>query len=65
MITVDDLRGWHLVSAEDWTKDYYRIFITKKVHNYYKSKNAYCRKTVLTTARELGYLTRNGYTILL
>lgn len=62
--TVNELKGWHLVSAEHWKPGMYRICITRRIGNGAEMINGFASKAILTTARELKYLSApNGYTL--
>lgn len=62
--SVDDLRGWHLVEARLWKSGVYRIQVSRRFGNSAQMHIAYARQSIVTTARELGYLSKpNGYTL--
>lgn len=61
---VDDLRGWHLVEAEIRKPGVYRIVTSRYTHGGSEMRHGFASQQIITTARELGYLsTPNGFTL--
>lgn len=59
-----DLKGWHLVEAILRRPGVYKICITRPRGNGAEMINGFAGQAVITTARELGYLSApNGYTL--
>lgn len=62
--TVDELLGWHLVEATTYKPGVFRIIISKYTQGGAEMKHGFAKKSVITTARELGYLSApNGFTL--
>lgn len=62
---VEDPRGWHLVEAEIYKLGVYRIFVSNRLANgAVEFHHGFARQSIITTAREVGYLSApNGYTL--
>lgn len=61
---VDDLRGWHLVEAKLSRPGTYRITTSRFTQTGAESRNGFASQKLITTARELGYLSApSGYTL--
>lgn len=62
--SVDWLKGFHLVGAELWKPGVYRIMISRWTSKGAEFQHGFASQQIITTARELGYLTApNGYTL--
>ena len=65
--SVDDLRGWHLVAASQTKPGVYRIEISRgptALNHAYQYRHGYASQAIITTAIELGFLSKpNGYTL--
>ena len=61
--SVEDLRGWHLVHAELWKRGVYRIMISRYlICGGAEMLHGFASQTIITTAREIGYLSAsNGF----
>lgn len=61
---IEDLRGWHLVEAELRKPGVYRHVISRHRDNGAELRHGFASQKLITTAREIGYLSApNGYTL--
>lgn len=61
---VEDLRGWHLVEAELRKPGVYRIVTNRYTNSGAELRHGFASQRIITTARELGYLSApNGFTL--
>lgn len=62
---VNDLRGWHLVEAQVYKPGVYRFTMSKRLgFGSVEFRHGFAKQSVITLARELGYLSApNGYTL--
>ena len=62
--TVNDLKGWHLVEAELRKPGVYRIITSRRRGAGAELRHGFASQQIITTARELGYLSApNGFTL--
>ncbi len=61
--SVDELKGWHLVSADLQKPGAYRISMSRTWGAGSEMRHGFVSQEILTTARELGYVTQNGFTM--
>jgi len=60
--SVDDLHGWHLVEAELRNPEVYRITMSRYTRSGVEMRHGFASQQIITTAREIGYLsTPNGF----
>ena len=61
---VNQLCGWHLVNASLHKPGVYRICISRRLNPGAEMINGFASQSIITTARELGYLSApNGFTL--
>ena len=61
---IEDLRGWHLVEAELRKPGVYRIVTSRYTREGAEMRHGFASQKIITTARELGYLSApNGFTL--
>jgi hypothetical protein len=61
---IEQLRGWHLVEAELRKPGVYRIVTSRYTRNGAELRHGFASQRLITTARELGYLSApNGFTL--
>ncbi len=62
--STDDLKGWHLVSANLTKPGVYRYCISRYTNNGAEIRHGYVAQHIITLAIMLRYLSRpNGYTL--
>ncbi len=61
-LQVEQLKGWHLVKATLYKPGIYHVVISKR--SPLTLQHHFVKQTIITTARELGYLSApNGFTL--
>lgn len=62
--SAEELRGWHLVDASLHKPGVYSIAVTRKDGSRAEMRRGFAKQSIITIAREMGYLSApNGFTL--
>lgn len=62
--SAEELRGWHLVDACLHKPGVYSIEVTRKEGSRAEMRRGFAKQSIITIAREMGYLSAsNGFTL--